>query len=323
MHKRNTPKPILLIFIGLGILAIIGVTVLVLDGRFNHVNVTAPPIEDNTIDHPTVSPAPTSTPTDTKESASVQDTTSKDEYVVFEYDASESSADYLKDTNKVLIEGSGTVANNVTIESGSGEGTTVGSESTQEIYYEMAKDEDSIWKSETDFSKGFSAIPSYKYDIKVQMTGSNIIIMNAPNSTEVYIRQCDTSDGDATYWRNIYLREKSFGTFAATMPAGIIDYDTPYTQGSGLKDWEPYTDYSFEDLTINSSGNQILCDAAITTQFGDGYYTEIFNSDVGKYIGAMFIQHGTTVFRIEGKSEYRDSLKDICTAVADRCINVY
>ena len=322
MHKRNTPKPVLVIFIILCLLAVAGVIVLVRDGRFNHINVTVPVEEDDAIDLPEATP--TATPGTTESTSDETPKSSpKDGYVAFEYDANESSTDYLKDTNKVLIEGSGTVTNNVTIESESGEGTTVGSESTQEIYYEMAKDEDSIWKSKTNFSKGFSAIPSYKYDIKVQMTGSNIIIMNAPNNTEVYIRQCDAADGDATYWRNIYLREKSFGTFAATMPAGAIDYDTPYIQGSGLKDWEPYTDYSFEDLTINSSGNQILCDASITTQFGDGYYTEIFNSDVGKYIGAMFIQHGTTVFRIEGKSEYRDSLKDICTAVADRCINVY
>lgn len=278
-------------------------------------------VSDNTLEKPEQEETITlPTPEEVKET-----TEKKDGYVEFVYDADESSSDYLK--SKVKIEGSGTVIYN---ESGNSSDSSTGSstksnvDTTQEFWYKASEDKGNYINAITgySFSKGFGAVMSQKYDINVMGVYPEVALFNAPNKTTLYVEERNYQDGDATYWRTKILNEVNLGYWASIMDTPILDYGTPYILGTGLTNWEALG-YGIDDISVNEAGEQIICDTSIQCMFGEGYYFEFFEPADGLYHGHMILQHGNRVYHVYGKSEYHESLKDIITACADRCITVY
>lgn len=282
---------------------------------------TSTSISDNTIEETEQEETVTlPTPDEVKETTQV-----KDGYVEFVYDPNESSSDYLK--SKVSIEGSGTVIYN---ESGStGDASTSSStksnvDTTQEFWYKASEDKTNYINAVTgySYSNGFGAVMSQKYDIHIMGIYPEVALLNAPNKTTLYVEERDYNNGDANYWRDKILRESNLGYWASIMDVPVLDYGTPYILGTGLENWEALG-YGIDDITVNEAGEQILCDTSIQCMFGEGYYFEYFEPADGLYHGHMVLQHGNRVYHVYGKSEYHESLKDIITACADRCITVY
>lgn len=281
-----------------------------------------PTVSANTVEtqEPTEEPTTTvelPTPDEVKE-------VTNEGYVEFVYDPNESEESYFQ--SKVSIQGSGTVVNNNDGEGSSGSGSASSSgDITQGFWYEESEDKNNYIHAVTDtgFSNGFGPVMSVKYDISIEMIGGGTAILSAPNNTTVRLKELNPDSGDATYWREQCMTQQGFGYWASIIPIDMLEYDTPFIQGTGLEDWEPFWGYSQDDITVTSSGNQILCDISIDINFGEGYYFELVNTESGMFEGHMVIQHGDRVFYSEAQSEYRDSLKDICSAVMDRCITVY
>lgn len=252
-----------------------------------------------------------------------EDVKTEDGYTKFVYDANESMEDYFK--SKVSIQGSGTVVDiqtNKTDENGITYGT---GDMTQEYWYESSEDRSNYIHAVTayDFSKGFGPVLSVKYDIGIQSIIGSMAIMNAPNNTILRVSERDYTEGDATYWHKKIMGELGHGYTELVIPVDSIPYNTPFIIGTGLEDWTPYEKYNSTDITVNTTSTQLLCDISVDTIFGEGYYIETFNNTSGCFEGHLIIQHGDRVFVCEGTSEYRDSIKDICTACLDRCITVY
>ena len=244
-------------------------------------------------------------------------------YVDFVYDADESRDDYI--SSKVRIEGSGTVIENSALQSATSDSiTTSGPDITQETWYEASEDKDNYINAVTgyDFSNGFGAVMSQKYSIQIFGIYDTTALLHAPNETVLRIEERNPSVGDATYWRHIILNECNFGYYASIMKEPMIPYGTPYELGTGIKNWEAIG-ADTDDYTLTADCSQILCDDYITCSFGEGYYFEYYVPETGTYCGHMVIQHGTRVYHISGDSIYHESLKDIITACADRCITVY
>lgn len=249
--------------------------------------------------------------------------------VNFHYDPNEDDDTYYNNGygDNVLIEGSGTV---VQIESDDDLVQTsagvASSAENQKIWAKAAQEEDYMYAIKGfDFSRGFSVFQSNKYDIYVALITETTAQMHAPNATTVNVTELDYRNGDATYWREEKLGQECFAEYAKIAPACKIPYGTEYILGTGLKDFEntEFVNYFREDPTVNISDNQLIVDEEVNTRFGEGYYFEVFNDTTGMYYGTMIIQHGSRVFCLRGYSSYKDSIKDIITATADRCIYVY
>ena len=255
---------------------------------------------------------------DTTPTVDLNEDFTPDDVVVFVYDKDESEESYLK-ADTAIIEGRGTVrepdTSGATGSTGSGTGTTVSTTESAQRYWSLAaKQDDYMWTLDT-----FKVVPSVKYDISVQALIGNYAIMNAPNNTEVKITELNSSSGDATYWREEELRSLSLGYYDLIIPDCSIPYNTQYILGTGLQDWSPYEMYNLEDITVQDS-IQIVCDTEESSNFGEGYYFEVYDSNTGCYYGYYLCQHGSRVYLSVGCSEYRDTIHDIVLATTDRCI---
>lgn len=285
-------------------------------------------VEDNHTTTEAVSGNELSTPEESKDIVlptpdEIKESESLEGYVDFVYDADESRDDYI--SSKVRIEGSGTVIENSALQSATSDSTTTsGPDITQETWYEASEDKDNYINAVTgyDFSNGFGAVMSQKYNIQIFGIYATTALLHAPNETVLRIEERNPSVGDATYWRHIILNECNFGYYASIMKEPMIPYGTPYELGTGIKNWEAIG-ADTDDYTLTADCSQILCDDYITCSFGEGYYFEYYVPETGTYCGHMVIQHGTRVYHISGDSIYHESLKDIITACADRCITVY
>lgn len=277
-------------------------------------------VSDNTVQLE----APTDATTETSQQGTTQ-TKPKEGYVKFEYDPNESNDSYL--SSKTSIQGSGTVnlgdSSDVSIQSGT---TTKGGDNTQQFWYEEAekKGKDYIYAiTDYEFSNGFGFVPSQKYDIRPEAILGSSVKVDAPNDTSIILRELDSTKGDATYWREYSLEYNSFGKWESLTEVDTLKYNTPYILGTGLENWDKLNIYNEQDLTLNPYGTQLICDISVDTLFGEGYYFETVDVDTGVFTGVMIIQHGDRVYYCEAESEYHDSLKDICTAIVDRCITTY
>lgn len=244
--------------------------------------------------------------------------------IKFVYDADESQEDYLE--SKLSIQGSGTVVDlqgNIT-SSASAEKYDQ-DKATQQFWQNKAEDRDSYYYAVKgyDWGRGFGPVTSVKYDIITRGANEYLAFLEAPNNTDITISEKDPSVGDAKHWQTDILSIKGFSYLNLLLGVDTLEYNTPYILGTGLKDWSPY-EYSIgpEDITV-AGDTQLLCSIFVENQFGEGYYFEFADTDTGLFESYMILQRGDRVFCINAKSDYRESMKDICTAVADRCIIVY
>lgn len=288
---------------------------------------TSQSISDNTITVEAPTDVEKETPAD-EEVVELEPQTESSELppgkIKFIYDADESQKDYLE--SKLSIQGSGTVVDlqgNITASASSEKYDQ--DKASQQFWYNLAEDRDSYYYAVKgyDWGKGFGPVTSIKYDIIVRGANEYIAILEAPNNTDITITEKDPSSGDAKYWQTDILSTRGFSYLNLILGVDTLEYNTPYILGTGLKDWSPY-EYSVgpEDLTVVGN-TQLLCSIFVENQFGEGYYFEFADTDTGLFESYMILQRGDRVFCINAKSDYRESMKDICTAVADRCINVY
>lgn len=244
--------------------------------------------------------------------------------IKFVYDANESQDEYLE--SKLSIQGSGTVIDlQGNMASSSSSEKYDQDKATQQFWHNQAEDRDSYYYAVKgyDWGKGFGPVTSVKYDIIARGANDYMAFLEAPNNTDITITEKDPNVGDAKHWQTDILSTRGFSYLNLIMGVDTLEHNTPYILGTGLKDWSPY-EYSVgpEDLTVVGN-TQLLCSIFVENQFGEGYYFEFADVDTGLFESYMILQRGDRVFCINAKSDYRESMKDICTAVADRCIIVY
>lgn len=261
-----------------------------------------------------------------KPSTGDSDITSADSTIVtFTYDPNESMEDYL--ASKTSIQGSGTVSNtSIQVNGVDGSNGLIGNDggSYEQQYWMTASEDRNKYMyaiTDYDWSKGFGAVKSVKYDINIQSNLGSSAVFDAPNDTRVILRELDSRDGDASYWRERQLGLNNFDFYRSLSKPDAIPYNSEYVYGSGLKDWESL-DIHYEDISYNEY-SQLIADITIDTMFGEGYYFEELLLEDGTFEGHMIIQHGDRVYYACATSPVRESIKDICNAIMDRCITVY
>lgn len=244
--------------------------------------------------------------------------------IKFVYDDTEDTEDYL--SSKISIQGTGSVVDlqgmkdNVTSSE-----TYDQTKATQQFWIEQAENKEEYYYAVDgyEWGRGFGPVMSVKYDIKVKGANEYLSILTAPNDTEITVIEKDPRVGDAKYWHDDILGTRGFSYFNLVTDIDDLEYNTPFILGTGLKDWSKFQYVAGEEDITVSGVTQLLCNISVDNMLGEGYYIEFADIETGLFESYMIIQRGDRVFCINAKSDYRESMKDICTATADRCIIVY